>query len=117
MRLEVEKIHIQIGDVKTLTVENWRVIPLDLQETVEIVGGVAVQDFGRVPAGDKFSCEVTVWAKDKDTIFSYWDNRTKVTVIDEADNTHENMRVVVREYGYLEGFKKYYRLSLEFWRC
>lgn len=113
----MEKIHIQIGDVSTLTVENWRVIPLDLQETVEIVGGVAVQDFGRVPMGDKFSCEVTVWAKDIDTIFDYWDNRTKVTVVDEADNAYANMRVVVREYGYLEGFKKYYRLSLEFWRC
>lgn len=109
-------IHIQIGDVKTLTVEDWEVIPDDRQQTVEIVGGVVVQDFGHISEGDKISCAVTMWAEDAAVLFAYWDNRTPVTVIDEAGRSCENMRVVVKSYSYLEGFKKYVKANIEFWR-
>lgn len=107
---------IRIGEVKTLNVENWKFIPDDRQSTVETIGGVVVQDFGRVPKGDKISCSANIRAADKDTLFGYWNNRTLVTVIDEAGNSHENCRVIVKEYSYIPHFGKYYNLTLEFWR-
>ena len=110
------QIVINIGTVKTLSVENWKVTPDDRQSIVETIGGVVVQDLGRVPAGDKFSCSVNVRAVDAEIIFGYWNNRTLVTIIDEAGNIHENCRVVVKEYSYIPHFGNYYNLSLEFWR-
>lgn len=110
------QIVIEIGAVKTLNVENWRVILDDRQSTLETIGGVVVQDLGRVPAGDKFSCSVNVRAADADIIFGYWNNRTLVTVIDEAGNPHLNCRVIVKDYSYIPHFGNYYNLSIEIWR-
>ena len=47
------EIHIRIGEVATLDTENWQTIPDDRQQQVEIIGGSVVQDFGRVPEGDR----------------------------------------------------------------
>lgn len=107
---------IKIGTVTTLSVENWKVIPDDRQSTTETIGGIVVQDFGRVPEGDKFSCSVNVSNADAEIIFNYWNNRTLVTVIDEAEISHNNCRVVVKEYSYIPYFGNYYTLNLEFWR-
>lgn len=107
---------INIGAVKTLSVENWRVTPDDRQSLIETIGGVVVQDFGRVEGGDKFSCTVNVRAADKDVIFQYWYNRTLVTVIDEAGISHDNCRVIVKDYSYIPHFGNYFNLNLEFWR-
>ena len=111
------KIHIAIGDITTLDTENWQVVPDDRQQLVEIIGGVAVQDFGHVAAGDKISCTVRVRKRDFDTLVGYWDNRTPVTVTDEAGIVWENMRVVVKSYEYVPRFSsKAGQASIEFWR-
>ena len=109
-------IHIQIGDVRTLEAENWQVLPDDRQRMVEIVGGMAVQDFGHVAQGDRISCTVTVLAADWEKIKRYWDEREKVDVTDEAGNVWHNMRVTVKAYAYVPHFSKAYKLTLEFWR-
>ena len=111
------KIHIAIGDITTLDTENWQVVPDDRQQTVEIVGGVVVQDFGRVPEGDKISCTVRVRKRDFDTLVKYWDDRTLVDVTDEAGIVWENVRVVVKSYEYIPRFSsKAAQASIEFWR-
>ena len=111
------KIHIAIGDITTLDTENWQVVPDDRQQTVEIVGGVAVQDFGHVAAGDKISCTVRVRKRDFDTLVKYWDDRTLVDVTDEAGIVWENVRVVVKSYEYVPRFSsKAVQASIEFWR-
>ena len=109
-------IHIQIGDVQTLEVENWQVLPDDRQRMVEIVGGAVVQDFGHVAQGDRISCTVTVLASDWEKIKRYWDEREKVDVTDEAGNVWRNMRVTVKAYAYMPYFSQVYKLTLEFWR-
>ncbi len=110
-------MHINIGGVRTLDVENWETIPDDRQEMVEILGGVAVQDFGHIEDGDRVSCSVTVSADGWEVIRGYWDDRTPVTVEDEAGNTHQNIRVVVKSWRYVRRFPNHYQLALEFWRC
>ena len=109
-------IHIQIGDARTLEVENWEIVPDDRQQQIEIVGGVAVQDYGHVAEGDKVSCTITVLSGSWETIKGYWDSRTPVNISDEAGVVWENMRVVVKSYQYVPHFPKAVKATLEFWR-
>ena len=116
MPLEVIPIHIHIGEVRTLSVENWQTVPDDRQQIIEIVGGAVVQDFGHITEGDRISCAVVVTARDWEKIKGYWDSRTMVSVTDESGNILPSMRVVVKSYEYMAHFPKVYKLSLEFWR-
>ena len=109
-------IHIQIGNIKTRDVENWQVIPDDRQQRIEIIGGIAVQDFGRVPGGDKISCTATVLKAGWEIIKLYWDERIMVDIVDEAGNVWKDMRVVVKSYSYVSYFPRAIKVSFEFWR-
>ena len=109
-------MHIKIGGVRTLDVENWQTIPDDRPQLVEIIGGVAVQDFGHIEEGDKISCHATLTAADWETVKSYWDNRTRVSVEDESGRVFPDMRVIVKSYRYVQQFSRYYSVSFEFWR-
>ena len=99
-----------------MEVKNWQVTPDDRQSLIQTIGGVAVQDFGHCKEGDKISCEVTIHAEDATKIYQYWHNRELVNVEDEGGKIYENMRVRVKKYQYLKGFKKYLQADLEFWR-
>lgn len=116
MPWEVATIHIQIGDVRTLEAENWQIVPDDRQQQIEIVGGMAVQDFGHVEEGDKVSCSVTLFASDWEIIKGYWDSRAPVNISDEAGVVWADMRVVVKSYQYVPRFPKAIKATLEFWR-
>ncbi len=109
-------MHIRIGSVKTLSVENWETTPDDRQQTVEIVNGVAVQDYGHIEAGDKIGCTVTVNAAGWNNIREYWNSRQLLDVEDEAGTVHRNLRVVVKSWRYVSRFPDHYNLTLEFWR-
>ena len=109
-------IHIHIGEVRTLSVENWQTVPDDRQQLLEIVGGAVVQDFGHIPEGDRISCSVGVTSADWEKIKGYWDGRARVSVTDESGSVLPSMRVVVKSYAYVAHFPKAYNLSLEFWR-
>ncbi|MBR6712126.1 MAG: phosphoribosylformylglycinamidine cyclo-ligase [Selenomonadaceae bacterium] len=110
-------IHIKIGEVETLRTERWEVVPDDRQTRYEVIGGVVVQDFGHNSEGDTFTCAVTVPAASAATLENYWHNRTLVTVRDTSGRELENMRVVIKKYGYVDWFEdEYYCAELEFWR-
>ena len=109
-------MHIKIGDVKTLTVADWEITPDDRQTQIQTIGGVIVQDFGLIPEGEKISCTITIRVEDAATLYSYWHNRELVNVEDAAGSVYKNMRVLVKSYRYLEGFTKYLKIKLEFWR-
>ena len=116
MRWGAIPIHIKIGTVQTMEVSGWSVEPDDRQTLIQTIGGVAVQDFGHVEEGDKITCTITYHAEDGPTLYQYWHNRELVNVEDEGGNIYENMRVRVKKYQYLTGFKKYLQADLEFWR-
>lgn len=116
MRLGAIQIHIKIGDVETLRTENWAVVPDERQTKIETIGGVVVQDFGYVEAGDNYSCSVTVPAAGAITITQYWHNRIPVAVRDVSGLIIPDMRVVVKKYGYVARFEDYVWAELEFWR-
>lgn len=107
---------IKIGAVEVFNVANFDIIPDDRQSKQETIGGVVVQDFGRVEEGDTISFEADINAADKEIVFGYWCYRIFVTVIDEAGNIYENCRIKVKRYRYIQRHTKYYHCVLEIWR-
>ena len=107
---------IKIGDVETNSVESWKIEPDDRQTLIEIQNGVTTQDFGRYESGDKITCSCKMWRSVFETVKSYWENRTLVTVTDEADVSWENMSVRIKSWGYLERFPDTINAEIEFWR-
>ena len=109
-------IVIKIGEITTLSVNDWKVTPDDRQSKNETHNGISVQDFGRVMEGDKFSCTVVVRPEDAPTLYMYWHSRQKVNVVDEAGNVHQNLRVKIKDYDPVPHFADYWQAELEFWR-
>lgn len=103
--------------MQALDAEGWQVTPDDRQKQVETIGGMAVQDFGHVEAGDRISCEVTLTAEGWDRLAGYWNDRKLVDVTDAAGIVWREMRVVVKSYQYVSRFPKIRKVTLEFWRC
>ena len=75
-----------------------------------------MQDFGHVEEGDNYSCAITVSAAGAEIIRQYWQNRDKVTVRDVAGQEIQNMRVVLKEYSYVDRFENYFAAKIELWR-
>lgn len=108
---------IKIGAIEAFNITNFDHIPDDRQTKHETIGGVVVQDFGRVEKGDTLSFEADIKAKDKAVFFGYWYNRTYVTIVDEAGNVYEGCRVRVTRHRYVSrDFAKYEHCVLEIWR-
>lgn len=108
-------MRIKIGDIWTLTVENWNVMPDDRQEKIDVIGGVVVQDFGRIPEGDVISCNITIRASDAAVLAEYWYNRELVDVRDEADNVWQHRRILVKRYSYRPYFSNVFDAEIEMW--
>ena len=111
-------IAINIGDaVSFRKPEHWTVTPDDRQTKHETVGGVLVEDYGHVAAGDVFGCTCVFDEENWQRVKGYWLGRTKVTVVDESGTAWSDMRVVVKSLSYVERFETYYQAAIEFWRC
>lgn len=110
-------IRIKLGDALSFdSPQNKKLVPDDRQQTIEVMGGVAVQDYGHVEAGDKVSFSATFNAAAWALISGYWDNRTKVTFIDEDGTSYANCRVVVKSWTHRGRFPSYVVATLEIWR-
>ena len=109
-------LHIEIDGHRSLSVEGWKVLPDDRQQTMEVLGGTVVQDFGYLESGDKYSCTADFMLSDWQAIKKLWNDRTLVSVKDEAGIIHTKLRVVVKGYSYVSHFPRCYKVNLEFWR-
>lgn len=66
--------------------------------------------------GDTYSCKVTLETAAAQTLSGYFYDRQLVTVRDAGGRELQNMRVVIKKYGYVEFFEEnYYWAELEFW--
>ena len=94
---------------------NETITPDDRQQMMEVIGGVVVQDFGHVAAGDKISWTLQFTATAWTTIKTWWNARNMVTVTDAAGNVHV-VRVVVKSYSYVPMFeRKAVQAVIELW--
>lgn len=95
---------------ETLTVD-------DRQERIELINGVAVQDLGRVEAGDVFSVQCLFSTDNYARVQSLWLSRAKVTYTDESGTTWQNMRIIVKEMERQKKFPTYILVTFELWRA
>lgn len=75
-----------------------------------------MQDFGLHEENTVFSCTATLTAENGAIVADYWRNRDFVTIRDVGGAEHNNMRVVIKKYGYVERFEQeYFWADFEFW--
>ena len=107
---------VKIGEAVSMgEPESERITPDDRQQTLEVIGGVVVQDYGRVEIGDKTAWTLTFAPGDWVKIKSYWTNRTIVNVQAENGETFP-ARVVVKSWQRMSRFPDHIKADLELWR-
>ena len=107
---------IKIGDAVSLSdPENEQITPDDRRQIIEVIGGVVVQDYGHVEAGDKASWKLTFSSENWEKIKSYWNDGTIVQVTDAGKDTF-NARVIIKSYNRRAKFPKYWDAQIELWR-
>ena len=107
---------IKIGTVYSLSnPENETITPDDRQQTIEIMDGVSVQDYGHIAAGDKITWTLTfspaAWMVVKD----YWNTRQLVSITDAGGETFTG-RVVIKSYSRKARFESHVVANIEIWR-
>ncbi len=107
---------IRIGSVWSLSnPESETITPDDRQQTIEILGGVSVQDFGHIEAGDKVAWTLDFSPEAWETVKGYWDSRVIVEVKD-AGGVRFHGRVVVKSYRRKPRFESHITANIEIWR-
>lgn len=108
---------LKIGDaIAFREPEEWTVVPDDRQEKHQTIDGVIVEDYGHVEAGDVITCTVVFSYENYGKLYTYWLNRTKVTVVDTAGREWKEMRVVIKEDTYLRRHHSFHKVKMELWR-
>ena len=90
--------------------------PDDRQERIETIGGLEVQDLGRVVEGDVFALQCMFTAANFALVEALWVARTKVTYTDIAGQTWQNLRIVIKDSEKDKNFPNYIMVTFELWR-
>lgn len=88
----------------------------DRVEKIELMNGVAVQDFGHIEEGDAFLIECLFFDDDLAEILALWEARAKVTFTDTAGVTWQNMRIVFKSFKRDAHYPQHVFASFELWR-
>lgn len=108
---------IKINEIKSLRdPESSEVIYDDRIEKIEVINGVAIQNYGHIKEGDAFSLVCVFKDTDYNEILALWESDEKVTFTDRAGFVWENMRLVIRRAKYLERYPRYVEVTFELWR-
>ena len=107
---------VRIGEAQSMGApESERITPDDRQQTLEVIGGVVVQDYGRVEIGDKTTWTLSFSKADWQKIKAYWTSRTIVNVQDEGGEIFA-ARVIVKSWQRMSCFPDHIKADLELWR-
>ena len=108
---------IYINDIPSFRdPENYKIIPDDRVTKIEIIDGVAIQDYGHIAEGDAVSISCLFSESNFNRFLELWERRTLVTFTDTAGVVWSRMRIVMREYECDKKFPKYMMASFELWR-
>ena len=88
----------------------------DRVEKIELMNGVAVQDFGHIAEGDAFSLEVMFSKANAERFLELWERREKVSFTDTAGVVWQGMRIVMNEMRRDKNFPQYVVFSFYLWR-
>ena len=108
---------IRIGEAVSLNnPESETVTPDDRQQMMEVIGGVVVQDYGHIEAGDKIAWTLQFRNSEWEKVRGYWNRREPVLVEDAAGEAFY-ARIVVKSYSRIAGFERQaVEANIELWR-
>lgn len=95
--------------------DSFGITPDDRQELIKCINGVYPADGGNYPEGDIFALTAVFSPLSWEVVKAYWQDRTKVTVIDAQGTTMTDVRVVVKKYEHVKKHK-FWQINLELWR-
>ena len=96
--------------------ENYKFIPDDRVQKIEIIGSVAIQDYGHIAAGDSISMTCLFSEENFNQVLSLWEARSLVSFKDTAGVVWSGMRIVMNEYERDKNFPNYIMATFELWR-
>ncbi len=106
---------VRIGQARSLNdPESETVLPDDRQELIQVMGGVVVQDYGVVAAGEKIAWTLNFLPSEWEKVVTYWKNRTMVAVTG-AGGKPFMARVLVKSYRRIDRFRGAVTAQLELW--
>ena len=97
--------------------ESYKVTVDDRVQRIEIIGGVAIQDYGHIAAGDTISVTCLFSEINFNRILALWQARSSVTFTDTAGVSHRNKIIIMKEYERDKDFPKYIMASFELWQA
>ena len=108
---------IKINEIKSLRdPESCEIIYDNRIEKIEVINGVAIQNYGHIQEGDAVSLVCVFKDTDYGKILALWESDTKVNFTDQAGSVWENMRLVLQRAKYLEKYPHYIEVTFELWR-
>lgn len=109
---------IYVNDIPSFRNPESEVITFDDRlEKIELIGGVLVQDMGRVEAGDVFSLKCLFSKENFSRLESLWLSRAKVSYTDTGGVIWENLRLHFLEIERDRNFPNFILLTFELWRA
>lgn len=109
---------IYINNIPSLRDPEKSEIILDHRiEKTKVIGGVVVQDFGHIKQGIEISLECIFEKKQYTALIKLWASKARVSYIDEAGNTWEDMKLVLRRLKFDRCFKDYVWVTFELWKA
>lgn len=96
--------------------EHYKVIVDDRIQKIELINGVAYQDYGHVEEGDVISAVCMFTAENFSRLIDLWNARATVTFTDTAGTVWTQLRIVMREYERDRNFPLYVTASFELWK-
>ena len=88
----------------------------DRVEKVELINGNAIQDYGHVDSGDKFSLTCLFSYSNYERLKLLWTTRTLVSYTDESGDIWQNLRLVFKNIKREKKFPDYVTLTFELWK-
>ena len=109
---------IYINDIPSFRdPESFKLIVDDRVTKIDLINGVAVQDFGYIPEGDAFSIVCMFSSENFNRVSDLWTARKKVSFTDIAGVTWQGLRIVLKEVEYDKNFPDYVIATFELWRA
>lgn len=109
---------IYINDIPSFrNPESEKLIPDDRVEKIELLGGAAVQDLGRVEAGDVLSIKCLFNRENYLRFNEVWESRAKVNYTDCDGVVWQNMTLKVLEIERDRDFRGFFYVTFELWRA
>lgn len=106
-----------VQTLKTLSSEDFSIVPDDRLEQVQLINGVYITDGGRYTDGDKYLVTVMVDSSMWQRIKTWWAAREVLDVIFEDGFVLTECIMIVKSIVYADKLHPgYKRLQLEFWK-